>query len=157
MMELIRTEMDGTQPAVYYTDIDEAVTGKNLYVQDVQTFPTISVALGPESIEYQPGGFRWIFLTLYLRAYVKSDDMAEEKLEELIEDIKTFIDKNEDISYTVLNPGGDPSNPNDSQTLMATQMTLQEITTDEGVLRPFGIGEIRLQVRYQDRNSRFTR
>ena len=157
IITLIKTEMDGSRGTVYYTDIDDAVTGQNLYVQDVQSFPTISVALGPETPEYQPGGFRWIFLTLYVRCYVKSEDEAEERLEQLIEDVKTFVDRNEDITYNVLKPGGNPSNPNDLQSHTATQMTVQEITTDEGVLRPFGIGEIRLQVRYQDRNSRFTR
>ena len=132
---------------VYHVDIDNQVVGRNLIPQDVKVFPTITVALGPESTEYQPSGFRWNFLTMYFRAYVRSEDAAEELLEELIQDIKTFIDRNETIAYNDIKPDGS------EELLSATQMTVQEVTTDEGVLRPHGIGEVRVLIRYQDHNA----
>lgn len=135
----------------YHTNIDNQVTGRNLYPQDIEYFPTVTIALGPETVEYQPAGFRWNFLTLFFRAYVHSEDETEERTEELIQDIKNFIDRNETISYNEIKPDGS------TQVYEATQMSIQEITTDEGVLRPIGIGEIRVRIRYEDYNLQIPR
>jgi hypothetical protein len=136
---------------VYLTDIEGEVSGNNLHFQDIEGYPHITVTLGSESVEYQPSGFRWNFLTLFIRAYVKSEDAAEERLEEIIQDIKTFVDRNEVIPYTITKPDGT------TQDLQATEMTIEQITTDEGLLRPLGIGEVSISVRYADRNGRLPR
>lgn len=149
MVDVLKLELSDQNLDKYYTDVDMNVHGNNLYLDQVEAFPAITVGLGPERPEYQPGGFRWMFLTLVIRAYVKSEDNADEKLELLIQDIKTFIDTHEDIEYTITKPDGT------NVTHEATQMTILSINTDEGVLHPMGIAEVSLEIRYQDRNSRF--
>lgn len=149
IVDTMNTSLTATNSDTYHTDIDMNVHGKNLYLDEVQQFPAITVALGPERPEYQPGGFRWMYLTLTIRAYVKSEDMAEEQLELLLQDIKTFIDMHEDIDYTIIKPDGT------SVTKHATEMTILTISTDEGILRPLGLGEVSIEIRYPDRNSRF--
>lgn len=151
MVEVLKNELTDTNTDKYYTDIDRNVSGTNLYLDQVETFPAITVGLGPERPEYQPGGFRWMFLTMSIRAYVKSEDRADEELELLIQDIKTFIDTHEDIEYTITKPDGN------KQTYEATQMTVLAINTDEGILHPMGIGEVTIEIRYPDRNTRFIR
>lgn len=151
MVEVLKQELSDTNKDKYYTDIDMQVKENNLYLDQIEAFPAITVGLGSERPEYQPGGFRWMFLTLVIRAYVKSEDRADEKLELLIQDIKTFIDTHEDIEYTITKPDGS------STKLEATEMTILSITTDEGILHPFGLGEVTLEIRYPDRNSRFIR
>lgn len=149
MVEVLKEQLSDQHLDKYYTDIDMNVHNNNLYLDQVETFPALTVGLGPERPEYQPSGFRWMFLTLTFRAYVKSEDRADEKLELLIQDIKTFIDTYEDIEYTITKPDGT------SVTKKATQMTILSISTDEGILHPFGLGEVTLEIRYPDRNTRF--
>lgn len=149
IVEDLKAELTDQNLGKYFTDIDMNVHGNNLYLDQVEAFPALTVGLGSERPEYQPGGFRWMFLTLTIRAYVKSEDNADEKLELLIQDIKTFIDTHEDIQYTITKPDGT------SVTYEATQMTILSISTDEGILHPLGLGEVTLEIRYPDRNSRF--
>ena len=134
--------------SVYYTDIDKNVLGDTLFSDGIDIFPAISLVLGPERTEYLPSGFRWQYLTMYVRAHVKSQDETEEQLEELIADIKTFIDNFERLEYTVINPDS-------SETIKTvTQITILSVTTDEGILKPIGLGEVNIEVRYSDRSRK---
>ncbi|AKY02266.1 hypothetical protein AEO54_297 [Vibrio phage vB_VorS-PVo5] len=151
IVEVMKEQLSDQHLDTYYTDIDMNVHNKNLYLDQVEAFPAITVGLGPERPEYQPGGFRWMYLTLMIRAYVKSEDRSDEELELLLQDIKTFIDTHEDIEYTITTPQGT------EKTYEATQMTVLSINTDEGILHPMGIGEVTLEIRYPDRNVRFKR
>lgn len=132
----------------YYTDIDMAVSGKSQYLDQIDTFPAIGVGLGPERMEYLPGGLRWNYLTLYIRCYVKSEDESDELLELLIHDIKTIIDSFEVLPYTINQPDGT------SVEKSVTKMTVLGITTDEGLLRPIGVGEVQLELQYSGRDAR---
>jgi len=59
-------------------------------------------------------------------------------LESLLEDVETVIEENSRLSYTDKNG-----------TLQYTQqITIISIDTDEGVLEPYGVGEMQLEVRY---------
>lgn len=151
IVDKLKSELSDANLDRYHTDIDMNVQSNNkgLYLDQIETFPAITVGLGPERPEYQPGGFRWMFLTLTIRLYIKSEDMSDEKLELLLQDIKTFIDTHEDIEYTISKPDGT------SVDKKATQMTIVSIDTDEGVLHPFGVGEVSIEIRYPDRNVRF--
>lgn len=151
IVDLLKVELTDTNSKTYHTDIDKNVQSntKGLYLDQIETFPAITVGLGPERPEYLPGGFRWMFLNLTIRLYVKSEDMSDEQLELLLQDIKTFIDTHENIEYTISKPDGT------SVAKKATQMTIISIDTDEGVLHPHGIGEVSLEIRYPDRNVRF--
>jgi hypothetical protein len=56
-------------------------------------------------------------------------------LESLLQDLETCIDNNRVLQY-------DGSHE-------TTEILITSITTDEGLLDPYAIGEINLQVRYQ--------
>lgn len=148
-VDKLKEELSDANLDTYYTDIDKQVFGKNLFLSQVETFPAITVGVGREGTVYQPGGFRWLNLDVYIRIYVRSDDSAGEQLEKIIDDIKTFIDLHEDLEYNITKPSGK------SVAKKVTQSTVQEITTDEGVLQPYGVGEILISVMYNERNSRF--
>jgi len=53
-------------------------------------------------------------------------------------DLERIIDESDSLVYD------DSVDPN----LQTTSMTIQSITTDEGVIAPLGIGEIIVEVRY---------
>lgn len=110
------------------------VLTKLVYWDEVSDFPTICIVPGQESREYHPGGFKWGYLNIALKVYVQGDDSLE-LLELLLEDIESIISSNEVLEYT---PGKH-----------TTEILIHGITTDEGLLAPYGVGEINLQVRYE--------
>lgn len=114
---------------------------KNCYAQlrfwdEVKDFPSVFVTPGNEVREYLPADFKWGFLNLNIKVYCHGEKSSEQ-LEKLLEDIETCIDANNRLVY------------NTTTGYETTDMLIQSITTDEGLLAPYAVGEIILQVRYQ--------
>jgi hypothetical protein len=102
---------------------------------EVNDFPAVYMSNGTEVREYHPGGFAWGFLNVSLKIYTKGEESAQ-LLEDLLEDIEDVINANRDLVY-------------DNETgLETTEILITSITTDEGLLAPYAIGEMNLQVRY---------
>ena len=134
--ETTKQVLDGTaDPYNIYGN----VFPKNLLTKDIVSFPCITYSPGPEKFQYLPSGLRWNYLTMYSRVYVKGVEEPQQELEALIQKIKNIIDSNTNMPYYVGN------------TLMhITDCTLDEISTDEGLLAPDGIAEIVFVVRYSE-------
>lgn len=103
---------------------------------EVSDFPCIYTVAGAESRDYLPGDFTWGFLNVSLKIYVKGDE-SQQLLEELLEDVEQVINSNRILAY------------DESPGYETTEILLSSITTDEGLLAPYAVGEINLQVRYQ--------
>ena len=129
-------EIDGSHP--YKTNVFENVTSKMLFLDEIEQYPKVCVVAGDESRQYLPDGYKWRFLTLTVRAYVHSEDDAQEELALLLEDIERIFDENDALLYD------DSVNPSES----TTSLTIESIGTDEGVIQPLGIGEMVVEVRY---------
>jgi hypothetical protein len=85
--------------------------------------------------EYHPSDFTWGYLGLCVKLYCKGDD-SQDQLETLLEDVEHCIDSNRVLVY-------------DESGNETTEILITSITTDEGLLAPYAVGEINLQVRYQ--------
>ena len=109
-----------------------------IFLDEIQEFPKVCVVSGDETREYQPNEFKWRFLSLDIRVYVEDQEDPQEVLALLMEDIERVIDDNDVLTYD------DTVSPN----LTTTSLTLQSLSTDEGVLAPLGIGEMTLECRY---------
>jgi hypothetical protein len=109
-----------------------------IFLDDIQEFPKVCVVAGDETRQYQPGEFKWRFLSLDIRVYVEDQDDPQEVLAQLMEDIERVIDNNDVMTYD------DTVSPH----LTTTSLTLQSMSTDEGVLAPLGIGELNVECRY---------
>lgn len=129
-------QIDGNHP--YNTNVFDNVTSKMLFLDEIEQYPKVCVVAGDEEREYQPGGFKWRFLNITIRAYVHNAEDAQEELALLLEDIEKIIDESDALVYD------DTVDPN----LTATSMVVETISTDEGVIQPLGIGEISITVRY---------
>lgn len=103
---------------------------------EVNDFPCCYVTAGSETREYLPGDFTWGYLNVSVKAYCKGED-AQQQLEYLLADIEQVIDANRVLVYDTVN------------NFETTEILITSITTDEGLLAPYSIGEINLQVRYQ--------
>ena len=107
---------------------------KLVYWDEVSDFPTVCIIPGSETREYHPGGFKWGYLNIALKVYVQGEDSLE-LLELLLEDIEEVISSLEVLEY--------------STGKHTTEILITGITTDEGLLAPYGVGEMNLQVRYE--------
>lgn len=126
-------DIDGSAP--YHINLFNNAYAKLKFWDEIQDFPAVYVTPGTEMREYLPAEFKWGYLGVAIKVYVKGDD-APEQLEALLEDIELVIDTNRNLIY---------DNDNNQET---TELTIQSIVTDEGLLTPYGVGEVNLQVRY---------
>ena len=128
--------IDGNFP--YNSNIFNNAHGGMVFLDEITEYPKVCVVSGDEVREYQPGEFKWRFLSLDIRVYVEDQEDPQEVLARLMEDIERVIDNNDVLTYD------DTVSPN----LTTTSLTLQSLTTDEGVMTPLGIGEISVTCRY---------
>ncbi len=101
----------------------------------VSDFPSIYMSPGAESREYLPGNFTWAFLGVSIKIYAKGES-AQDELEQLLEDVESVINANRVLEYDAINH------------YETTEINVVSITTDEGLLDPYAVGEINLLVRY---------
>jgi len=125
-------DIDGS--GSFNVDLANNVTNKLIFWDEVNDFPYVSVVAGNEVREYLPGGFKWGMLGVNIRMYVYGEEPLDE-LEKVLYDIETQLDANNVLTYDT-----------GKQT---EQITILSIATDEGLLAPYGVGEITAEVRYQ--------
>lgn len=125
--------IDGNAP--YKTNLFGNSYPKLKFWDEVSDFPSVFVSPGQEAREYMPADFTWGFLGVSIKVYCKGENSSEE-LESLLEDLERVIDANRVLRYDA-EKGYD-----------TTEILIQSITTDEGLMAPYAIGEINLQVRY---------
>ena len=125
------------QTGDFLTDVFDNVHPRLKFWDEVDTFPALHLNAGSETREYQGGGYKDRYLNITIRCYVKETD-AVEALDKLLEDVETVIESNGKLSY------------NDKQGVSQSthDITIISIETDEGVLEPFGVGEVLVQVHY---------
>lgn len=98
-------------------------------------FPAIFAVAGSETREYLPSSFTWAYLNISLKVYCKGED-SQQLLEDLLEDVEVVIQNNRVLVYDLEN------------NYETTEILVTSIVTDEGLLAPYSIGEVNLQVRY---------
>ena len=106
-------EIDGNTP--YNSNLFDNVDSKMVFLDEIEQYPKVCVVSGDESREYQPGGFKWRFLILSIRAYVSNAEDAQEELALLLEDIERIVDESDALVYD------DSVDPN----LRTTSVTIQ--------------------------------
>lgn len=120
----------------FKSDLFDNSYPKLKFWDEIQDFPAVYLTAGTEVREYHPSDFTWAFLNISVKVYVKSESEAQQQLEDLLNDLETVINDNRVLVYDITN------------NLSTTEILIQSITTDEGLLAPYGVGEINLQVRY---------
>jgi hypothetical protein len=121
----------------FLSDLNENVSPRLKFWDEVEEFPAVHLNAGSETREYQGAGYKDRFLSITLRCYVQSEDSVE-ALDELMEDVETVLEDSSRLAY--LDRTG--------ATQYTQQITIVSIDTDEGVLEPLGVGEMLIEVRY---------
>lgn len=125
--------IDGTEN--YKTNIFGNAYPYLKFWDEVADFPAVYTVAGSEMREYLPGDFTWAYLNLTLKIYCKGED-SQQLLEELLEDVERVIHDNRVLKY------------DDVNNYETTEILVNSIITDEGLLAPYAIGEMTIQVRY---------
>ena len=125
--------INGQEP--YQINLFQNAYAKLKFWDEVKDFPAVYCTPGSEMREYLPGDFTWGFLGVAVKVYCHGEDSSEQ-LEKLLEDIERCIDANRVLVYDT------------AKNYETTEILIQSITTDEGLLAPYAVGEINLQVRY---------
>ena len=128
-------DIDGT--GHFLTNVNENVSPRLKFWDEVEEFPAIHLNAGAETREYQGGGYKDRFFSITVRCYVQDEDTVQ-ALDELLEDVETVIEENSRLTYK------DRNNVDQN----TQQITITSISTDEGVLEPLGVGEMLIEVRY---------
>lgn len=132
--------IDGNTP--YKTNLFNNSFDDLKFWDEVNDFPCIYVTPGSETREYHPADFIWGFLSVCVKIYTRGED-CQEQLEELIEDVERSLNTSKGvIQYS-----------DENAQYKTAEISITSITTDEGLLKPYGVGEVYLQVRYQIINS----
>lgn len=126
--------IDGT--GAYQTNLYGNSYAKLKFWDEIQDFPAVYLVPGTEVREYHPADFTWCFLNISVKAYVRDQEDPQSYLETLLHDIETCVHDNRVLVY------------DQDNNLETTEILIQSIMTDEGLLTPYGVGEINLQVRY---------
>lgn len=121
----------------YLTNLNENVSPRLKFWDEVEEFPAVHLNAGSETREYQGAGYKDRFLSITIRCYVEDEDSVR-ALDELMEDVETVLEENSNLTYV------DRKNMVQS----TQQITIVSIDTDEGVLEPLGVGEMLIEVRY---------
>ena len=126
--------IDGTAP--YTSNLYDNSYAKLKFWDEIQDFPAVYLVPGNEIREYHPADFSWCFLNIAIKVYVRNQDDPQFELETLLHDLETCINRNRVLVY------------DQDNNLETTEILIQSIMTDEGLLTPYGVGEMNLQVRY---------
>ena len=125
--------IDGTGP--YTNNIFNNAYPKLRFWDEVQDFPSIYLTASSETREYLPN-FKWGYLNISIKVYCRGE-FAQDQLDTLLQDVEYVVDHNYNLVYDAVN-GYD-----------TTEMLITSISTDDGLLVPYAIGEMNLQVRYE--------
>jgi hypothetical protein len=115
----------------YNFNIFNNVIRRMKFLDEINDFPTICVNAGEESRIYDTLGLTTGELNLTIRSYVKAENP-----------ITTAENLADDIEHIVYHLG-------DRSDIGVLDITIQSVSTDEGLVAPFGILEIEVLARYQ--------
>jgi len=121
----------------YLTNLFENVHPRLKFWDEIEEFPAVHLNAGSETREYQGGGYKDRFMSVTLRCYVNSEDSVED-LDKLLEDVEVVLEENSRLQYI----------DRKGVAQYTHQITIISIDTDEGVLEPYGVGEMTIEVRY---------
>lgn len=118
----------------YNFDLANNVFRQLKFIDEVNDFPAVYLAAGVENRDYQSQGLTLALLTIVIRCYIKQEE-AQDGLENLIDDVEHVI-----YGITTQSDKG------------LLQLSISNISTDEGLIEPYGIGEVFVNVEYELEN-----
>ena len=129
-------EIDGAESSfdsdyTYNVNLYNNVERKIKFLDEVNDFPSVYIAAGTEIRDFNSQSLTTATLDATIRAYVFSDDESQDKIDDLIQDIEHVI-------YRI----GDNSDKG------IQEISISNISADEWLFAPYGLGEIEITIDY---------
>jgi len=115
----------------YNTNVFNNVFRKLKFLDEVNDFPSIYVSAGTENRDFNSQNLTTATLDATIRIYIYGEDDAQSQVDNLLQDVEHVI-------YSL----GDNSNRG------ILDITISNISTDEGLVTPYALGEIELEIFY---------
>ena len=119
----------------YTQNLFNNVYRKIKFLDEVNDFPALYLSAGTEIRDFNSLSLTVATLDVTIRAYVYGEDNSQSLADDLIQDIEHVI-------YSL----GD--NPDKG----VQDITIDSITVDEGLVEPYGLAEVILQIAYRLEN-----
>lgn len=119
----------------YNTNLFTNVYRKLKFLDEVNDFPAIYVSAGTEIRNFNSKDLTVATLDVTIRAYVYGEDNSQSLADDLVQDIEHVIYSLEDKSDIGIQ-----------------DITIDNISTDEGLAAPYGLAEIELTTVYRLNN-----
>jgi hypothetical protein len=113
----------------YQVNLFDNVFRRLKFLDEINDFPSVYLQAGTEDRVYQSKGLTTSTLDLMIRVYVHTED-AVETLESTMQDIEFVIYNMDTEQYGIMD------------------VQVGSMSTDEGLLDPYGIGEVGVTVSY---------
>lgn len=114
----------------YNSDLSDNVFKQLRFIDEVNDFPSIYVSVGREVRIYNSSHFTEAILPVSLKLYVYEEN-PQEKIENLIQDVEHVI-------YRI----------SSNTSLEIQDINIDSISSDEGLIEPYGLGEMIFSVKY---------
>jgi hypothetical protein len=105
---------------------------KITFLDEVNDFPSIYLSAGTEIRNFQSENLTVATLTVTIRSYVYGEDNSQQLADDLVQDIE----------HIIYNIGDNPE-------MGILDITIENITQDEGLSFPYGVAEVELSVVYR--------
>lgn len=142
IVDRLKKDLDGSQPDEFFNNLYGNISRQTYKFDQIREFPYIAVHIGSETTNYMPSAQQWVYLEIPILIYDQETTDINEQLEKLIADVKTSLDTGGSLEYTVNKPDGS------TIPCQATDMMITSVSTDEGLLTPFGLAQMNVTVRY---------
>ena len=119
----------------YNNNLFDNVYRKLKFLDEVNDFPAVYVSPGSEIRNFQSKDLTVVTIDVTIRAYVYGEDNSQSLADDLVQDIEHVIYSLEDKSDIGL-----------------FDITIDNISTDEGLAAPYGLAEIELTTVYRLNN-----
>ena len=119
----------------FNTNLFNNVFRKLKFLDEVNDFPSLYIAAGTEFRDFNSKSLTVASLDVTIRAYVYGEDNSQSLADDLVQDIEHVI-------YSI----GDNSDKG------ILDITIESISTDEGLAIPYGLAEAQLTVVYRLEN-----
>ena len=119
----------------FNTNLFNNVFRKLKFLDEVNDFPSLYIAAGTEFRDFNSKSLTVATLDVTIRAYVYGEDNSQSLADDLVQDIEHVI-------YSI----GDNSDKG------ILDITIESISTDEGLAIPYGLAEAQLTVVYRLEN-----
>lgn len=139
LVDLLKSINGETSPYDSTYQFSQNVFG-NVYrgvklLDEVNDFPSLYIAAGTETRNFQSQNLTEANLTVTIRAYVYGEDNSQTLADQLIQDIEHVI-------YSI----------GDNPEMGILDITIESITADEGLAFPYGLAELELSIVYRLEN-----